>query len=99
MNGVVSKFGIIFSQASTWRGIVMVLTALGLKLSEDQGNSIIEAGLAIAGMIGVFWGDHAVHPVPPPVVESTAPPTPPVPNPVLENPQSSIEDIIKETRS
>lgn len=44
-------------EASTWRGIVMVLTAIGLQVSPEQSAAIITAGIAIAGLIGVFTKD------------------------------------------
>jgi hypothetical protein len=39
---------------STWRGIIMVATAAGLKLEPDAANAIIAAGLALVGLINVF---------------------------------------------
>jgi hypothetical protein len=44
-------------EASTWRGIVMLLTAAGVALSAAQTEAIIVAGMAIVGAIGVFLPD------------------------------------------
>lgn len=44
-------------EASTWRGIVMLLTAAGVALSAAQTEAIIAAGMAIVGAIGVFLPD------------------------------------------
>lgn len=44
-------------EASTWRGIVALLTALGVALTPEQQNAIITAGLGLIGVIGVFFGD------------------------------------------
>ncbi len=44
-------------EASTWRGIIALLTALGVALTPEQQNAIITAGLGIIGVIGVFFGD------------------------------------------
>jgi hypothetical protein len=39
---------------STWRGLIMVATAVGLKLDPSQSEAIIAAGLALVGLINVF---------------------------------------------
>lgn len=44
-------------EASTWRGIVALLTAAGVTLSPEQGEAIIALGLAVIGAIGVFFAD------------------------------------------
>lgn len=44
-------------EASTWRGIVMLLTAAGVALSAAQTEAIIAAGMALVGLIGVFVPD------------------------------------------
>jgi len=42
------------SENSTWRGLVMLLTAVGVQFDPSQANAIISAGLAIVGLINVF---------------------------------------------
>lgn len=44
-------------EASTWRGIVALLTAAGVALSPEQGEAIVALGLAVIGAIGVFTAD------------------------------------------
>lgn len=44
-------------EASTWRGLVMLITALGITLSPEQVAAIIAAGTAVVGVIGVFLPD------------------------------------------
>jgi len=39
---------------STWRGLIMVATALGVKVDPSQSEAIIAAGLALVGLINVF---------------------------------------------
>jgi len=39
-------------EPSTWRGIVMISTALGAALSPDQQEAIVAGGLLVAGLIG-----------------------------------------------
>lgn len=48
------KFGIALGEASTWRGLIMILTAVGLQIEPAQQTAIIQAGLAIVGLISVF---------------------------------------------
>jgi hypothetical protein len=40
-------------EASTWRGFVYLLTALGVTVSPALAEAIIAAGMALAGVIGV----------------------------------------------
>lgn len=42
---------------STWRGIVWIMTWLGLSLRPDQAEAIIGFGMAVAGLLGVFTSD------------------------------------------
>lgn len=44
-------------EPSTWRGLVLLLTALGLTLSPEAQEAIIAAGLALAGALGVLLPD------------------------------------------
>lgn len=45
------------SEASTWRGITLLLTALGIGLNPEQAAAITTTGLAIVGTINVFKKD------------------------------------------
>jgi hypothetical protein len=47
-----------FAEASTWRGIVMLFTALGVTLNSAQTAAIVSAGMALAGLIAVFVPDQ-----------------------------------------
>ena len=44
-------------EASTWRGIVALITAFGVNLSPEQTSAIVTAGLGLIGVIGVFFAD------------------------------------------
>lgn len=46
-------------EASTWRGIVLVLTSFGLQVSPEQSAAIISVGLGIAGAIGALMPNKA----------------------------------------
>jgi LPXTG-motif cell wall-anchored protein len=55
MNAVVDKVGVALGEASTWRGIIFILTAVGVQLDPEQQTAIITAGLALSGLLGVFF--------------------------------------------
>jgi hypothetical protein len=42
------------SESSTWRGLVMVAAAVGLKLDPSHADAIIAAGLSVVGVINIF---------------------------------------------
>lgn len=54
MNAVIDKVGVALGEASTWRGIIFILTAVGLQLDPAQQTAIISAGMGLAGLVGVF---------------------------------------------
>lgn len=41
-------------EASTWRGLFALLTAVGIKLHPELQEAILSAGLAFIGLINVF---------------------------------------------
>lgn len=53
------RLGVSLREPSTWRGLVMILTAVGVQISPEQVNATIAAGVALAGMIGVFFKDQS----------------------------------------
>lgn len=61
-------------EPSTWRGLVLILTAFGAGFSPEQKEAIVVFGLAIAGALGAFIPDRfgkpsPVEPPPPAPVE------------------------------
>lgn len=42
------------TENSTWRGFILLGTALGLRLEPELQNQIIAAGLALVGLINVI---------------------------------------------
>jgi hypothetical protein len=44
-------------EASTWRGLVAIITAAGITLDPSQTEAIVAAGLAVIGIIGAFFPD------------------------------------------
>lgn len=44
-------------EASSWRGIVAILTAAGIALDPAQADAIVMLGLAVIGVIGAFFPD------------------------------------------
>lgn len=46
-------------EGSTWRGLVWLLAFAGVSLKPEQAEAIIAAGMALAGLLGVFLQDRA----------------------------------------
>ena len=44
-------------EPSTWRGLTLLLTALGVPLAPGLSDAIIAAGLGLAGLIGAVMPD------------------------------------------
>ena len=44
-------------EPSTWRGLIMLLTAIGVPVAPAMADAIISVGLAVAGLIGVATPD------------------------------------------
>jgi hypothetical protein len=42
------------SENSTWRGLILLGTAVGLRLEPELQNQIIASGLALVGLINVI---------------------------------------------
>lgn len=45
-------------EPSTWRGLVWLATVAGLSLRPEQAEAIVTAGMALAGLLGVFTTDE-----------------------------------------
>lgn len=41
-------------EPSSWRGLIYLLTAAGVPVAPELATSIISAGMALAGLIGVL---------------------------------------------
>jgi hypothetical protein len=41
-------------EASTWRGLVLLVTAAGVGITPELANAIITAGVSLAGLLGIF---------------------------------------------
>jgi len=57
LSNIWDRFGVALAEPGTWRGIIMIATAFGASLDEEQQNSIITTGIAVVGLIGVFFKD------------------------------------------
>ena len=44
-------------EASTWRGLVALVTAAGIAVSPELTEALVAAGLAIIGILGVLTAD------------------------------------------
>jgi hypothetical protein len=41
-------------EPSTWRGIILILAAVGVKLSPELADAIIASGISLAGVIAIL---------------------------------------------
>lgn len=55
MNYVIDRL----AENSTWRGLILVTTALGVQLSPELANAIVAAGLGLVGLINVLRKERA----------------------------------------
>lgn len=46
-------------EASTWRGIVLVLTGLGVSIAPAQIEAIVTFGTVLAGLLGAAFPDKS----------------------------------------
>ena len=53
------------SEPSTWRGIISMLTALGVKLRPDLTEAIISGGLSAMGLINIIRKEKDATGTPP----------------------------------
>ena len=44
-------------EASTWRGIALLLTAFGVQVAPEVQEAVISVGIAFAGAVGVLFPD------------------------------------------
>ena len=44
-------------EASTWRGIALLLTAFGVQVAPDVQEAVISHGISVDGAVGVFFPD------------------------------------------
>lgn len=51
------RCGIALGQESTWRGIIGILTAIGVSISPELAGSIIAVGMAAIGTINIAKKD------------------------------------------
>ena len=54
MKNIVNVIVERLSENSTWRGLILLGTALGLRLEPELQNQIIASGLALVGLINVI---------------------------------------------
>ena len=44
-------------EASTWRGMIAIITSLGVVTTPDQQGAIIATGLGVIGLVGTLVPD------------------------------------------
>jgi len=48
------------AENSTWRGIILVATSLGIAIEPNQAAAITAAGMGLVGLINVFINNDSV---------------------------------------
>lgn len=46
-------------EASTYRGLMLILTGLGVAIRPEVGEAIVACGVSLAGLVGVVMPDSA----------------------------------------
>jgi hypothetical protein len=46
-----------FQEPSTWRGVILILTAGGVQIAPQMMEAIVSGGLFLAGLIGAGMAD------------------------------------------
>lgn len=64
------------SETSTWKGLIAILTLVGVHLSPEQTQAIIALGVSIYGLLAVLFPDKLKKTDPVPVDTSTNPEDP-----------------------
>lgn len=44
-------------EVSTWKGLIFIVTAVGVHLTPEQASAMVAAGLGIVGVINTFLPD------------------------------------------
>lgn len=57
-NTQLDQFFEIIQQPSTWKGIIMLLGALGLQIDQEAMLSVIKAGAVLYGAISIVVDKH-----------------------------------------
>jgi len=64
MKAVLTYLRSRIKERSTWRGVVVVLFAVGIALEPEQAEAVIVAGLAFGGLMEALLPEHAGQDVP-----------------------------------
>jgi hypothetical protein len=48
------KAAALFTQPSSWRGLVVALTGVGAALKPEHSEAIVSGGLIVAGLIAIW---------------------------------------------
>lgn len=60
MKKLLKKFAEYLKYPSTYKGIIALLTTLGVVISEEQSEAIALAGVSLYGAISIFFSDSDV---------------------------------------
>lgn len=54
LNYIISRL----KERSTWLGLVSLTTAIGVSLSPEQTEAIVQAGISLAALVAIFTKDE-----------------------------------------
>jgi len=69
---ILNWLGSRLSERSSWLGLTAILTSVGVTVSPDMQNIIIQMGIAIAGLVAFLTEDTAAVAVVPATTTTTA---------------------------
>jgi hypothetical protein len=58
LNNVIAYLLARLNEGSTIRGLILILTAVGVKVDPQLAEAIVTGGLMLAGLIGILFPDQ-----------------------------------------
>jgi hypothetical protein len=83
MEEMKARFGIDFTEPSTWKAVVWLLTSLGVVITPEQEQYVAVLGMVVVGLLGLFFKDNKPTPV----------------ETVVEDDEHSIDYVVKKSRA
>jgi hypothetical protein len=62
MEEMKARFGIDFTEPSTWKAVVWLLTSFGIVITPDQEQYIAILGMMAVGLLGLLFKDNKPKP-------------------------------------
>lgn len=82
---IFKKFGIALHEPSTWTAVIALLSLVGVHFEPDQASAIIQAGVGLGGVLGLFFKWDTV-----PASETV--------KPTVDDAEKSLDEIVQDSR-